>query len=267
MAPKTQATPSWSIVVPYFNEHQYLPAMLSSLMAQSFMPFQLILVDNASTDGSGDLCRALLKDCRGITPIFLHEPRPGKINALECGLARVDTEFVSFCDADTFYPSHYLRRCAEIFEESPSDVVALMASNLSGAPDGGPAKRRQIKTMIVARILSRQAHTGGFGQSFRAAALRQAGGFSAALWPFVLEDHEVMQRIFKIGRALYDYDLWCVPSNRRSDRASVNWTLGEQLLYHLVPYGFKDWFFYSFLRKRFAARNLGQINLRQKTWL
>ncbi len=256
----------WSVVVPYFNERGYLLATLASLIAQDFRPFKLILVDNASTDGSADLCRTLLKGCVGITPVYVDEPRPGKINALECGLAQVDTEFVSFCDADTFYPPHYLKRCAAVFADSSPDVVAVMASNLSGPPDRGSARRRQIKTMLVARLLGRQAHTGGFGQNFRTAALRQAGGFSTALWPFVLEDHEVMQRIFKIGRARYDFDLWCVPSNRRSDRTAVNWTLSEQLLYHLVPFGFKDWFFYSFLAGKFAQRKMDQTKLREKTW-
>ena len=256
----------WSVVVPYYNERDYLPAMLASLIAQQFSPFRLILVDNASTDGSADLARDILRDTAGITAVYLHEPRPGKINALDCGLAQVDTEFVAFCDADTFYPSHYLARCDEIFAASKSDVVAVMAGNLSGPPITGAPRRRQIKTMIVSKILSRQAHTGGFGQTFRTAALRSAGGYASALWPFVLEDHEVMQRVFKHGRARFDFDLWCTPSNRRADRSKVDWTLAERLLYHATPFALKDWFFYSFLARRFSARGLGQANLREKTW-
>lgn len=260
------ATPRWSVVLPYFNEKDYLPETLRGLIARDFGPFQLILVDNASNDGSADICRAMLADCAGITPVYLHESRPGKINALECGLARVDTEFVAFCDADTFYPPHYLKRCAALFAQGPPDLVAVMASGLDAAPTAGRAKLKQIKTMVVARLLGKQAHTGGFGQAFRTEILRRAGGFSAQLWPFVLEDHEVMQRVFKYGRAHHDFDLWCIPSQRRSDRVGVNWTLWERALYHAVPFAFKDWFFYSFLRKRFAARKLGQINLRKKTW-
>lgn len=258
--------PRWSLVVPYFNEKDYLPAMLASLRDQTFRPFQLILVDNASTDGSADLCQALLKDIAGITPVYMHEPRPGKINALECGLARVDTEFVAFCDADTFYPSHYLERCDRLFAKSNADVVAVMATDLPAPPTDLVARRRQLKTLFVASLLGKQAHTGGFGHVFRTEILRKAGGFSAQRWPFVLEDHEVMQRVFKFGRAKYDVDLWCMPSQRRSDRAGVNWTLWERVLYHLTPFALKDWFFYSFLTKRFAARKLGQLNLRQKTW-
>lgn len=258
--------PRWSVVIPYFNEIDYLPKTLAALLAQDFHSFQLILVDNASTDGSGDLARSLLRDAR-VPVVHLHEPRPGKINALECGIARVDTPFVATCDADTFYPPHYLRRCDEVFHAAGPDVVAVMAVDLTAPPTAGRPRRRQRKKLLWSRIFTRQALTGGFGQSFRTQALRAVGGFSAARWPYVLEDHEIMQRLFKIGRSRYDFDLWCIPSARRADRTAADWTLLERRLYRYLPYRFKDWFFYSFLAKRFAARNLGHLALRRKTWL
>ena len=126
--------------------------------------------------------------------------------------------------------------------------------------------RKRAKVMMVSRILSRQTHTGGFGQSFRTETLRKAGGFSAELWPFVLEDHEVMQRVCKFGRSVYAPDLWCIPSNRRKDRTGVGWTTLEQALYHLTPFALKDWFFYRFLARRFTMRALDNAKLRQKSW-
>jgi hypothetical protein len=130
-----------------------------------------------------------------------------------------------------------------------------------------PARFKGAKVMVVSRLLSHQAHTGGFGQAFRTDAFRAAGGYSAAQWPYVLEDHEIMQRIFKQGRSRYARDLWCITSNRRKDRSAVNWTMGERLLYHGTPFALKDWFFYSFLKKRFEARALANANLREKSWV
>ena len=49
----------WSVVIPYFNERDYLPATLASLYTQDMRAFRLILVDNASTDGSGALAREI----------------------------------------------------------------------------------------------------------------------------------------------------------------------------------------------------------------
>lgn len=254
----------WSVVLPYYNETGYLRPTLESLFAQAFRDFRLILVDNASTDGSGELARAVAAAHADIETTHLRDARPGKINALECGLAAVETEFVAFCDADTFYPAHYLRRCDELF--ASSNAVAAMAMDLPDGRESPAAWRKRAKVMAVSRILPKQTHTGGFGQSFRTDVLRKAGGFSAELWPFVLEDHEVMQRVFKFGRAVYAPDLWCIPSNRRKDRTGVGWTTAEQLLYHLTPFALKDWFFYRFLARRFAARALDNAKLRQKSW-
>jgi glycosyltransferase involved in cell wall biosynthesis len=258
--------PSWSVVLPYYNETAYLRPTLDSLFGQGFRDFRLILVDNASTDGSGKLAKSIAAAHAEIETIHLHEPRPGKIHALQCGLARVETPFVTFCDADTFYPPHYLRRCDELFATAGKDVVAVMAMDLPTDHEGEAARRKRAKVMAVSRILSKQTHTGGFGQSFRTDVLREAGGFSADLWPFVLEDHEVMQRVFKFGTSRYAPDLWCIPSSRRTDRSKVGWTLSEQLLYHLTPFVLKDWFFYRFLKNRFAARALDNTKLREKSW-
>lgn len=256
----------WSVVLPYYNETAYLRPTLESLFAQQFRGFRLILVDNASTDGSGELAKAIVAAHPDIACVHLHEPRPGKINALQCGLGAVNTEFVTFCDADTFYPSHYLRRCDELFASSGEDVVAVMAMDLPQDHEGPVAQRKRRKVMAVSKVLSKQTHTGGFGQSFRTETLRKAGGFSADLWPFVLEDHEVMQRVFKFGSSRYAHDLWCVPSDRRKDRTGVGWTTAEQVLYHLTPFALKDWFFYSFLTRRFTARALDNAKLRRKSW-
>jgi glycosyltransferase involved in cell wall biosynthesis len=260
------AAPSWSVVIPYYNEAAFLPKTLASLMAQELRPFRLVLVDNASTDGSAAICREITADHPGIETIHLHEKRPGKIHALERALAHVDTPFVALGDADTWYPPHYLRRCDALFARAPEDVVAVMAMDVYGDPAGWRAKARRATYMLIARLLSKQAHTGGYGQSFRTEALKRVGGFSERHWPYVLLDHEIMQRLFKIGRSRYDFDLWCMPSPRRADRRSVRWNLAERLLYHATSYRLKDWYFYRFLAPRLARRKLGHLTLREKPW-
>ena len=167
--------PTWSVVLPYYNETAYLRPTLNSLFTQEFRGFHLILVDNASTDGSAEVAKSIAADHPDIETVHLHEPRPGKIHALQCGLARVETPFVSFCDADTFYPPHYLRRCDEIFASADKDLAAVMAMDLPADHEGQAARRKRAKVMAVSRLLPKQTHTGGFGQSFRTDILRKAG--------------------------------------------------------------------------------------------
>ncbi|MEG8039977.1 glycosyltransferase family 2 protein [Sphingomonas sp. LR60] len=253
----------WSFVIPYFNEADYLPATLESLAAQTFRPFRLILVDNGSTDASAALARQVGAMLPDIDVVHLREPRPGKIHALEHGLAAVATPYIAFGDADTIYPPHYLATADAAFAPG---VVAVMGTDVPG-DDAAAALRKRRHVRYASRLWPRQTHTGGYGQTFRTDALRAAGGYGERWWRYVLEDHEIMQRVGKQGRVVYPFDLWCVPSNRRADRSAVNWTLAERLLYHFTPAAAKDWYFYRFLGPRLAARRMDNLNLRDKTWL
>lgn len=105
--------PRWSVVIPVFNERDFLPRTLLSLSAQS-VPFRLFVVDNGSTDGCIEAARALAAE-QGFDARFLHEPRPGQVHALKRGLDAADTELVAVCDADTWYPPQYLESAGRLF--------------------------------------------------------------------------------------------------------------------------------------------------------
>ncbi len=253
-------------MVPYFNEAKFLPQTLESLLRQELQPQRLVLVDNDSSDGSEDICREFLASTTDIEIVYLRDLRPGKIHALQTGFARVGTEYVAFCDADTIYPPHYLRQAQLLFERSPSNVIAVMATGVQDYPDALRSKIRRAWVPLISIIFRKQAHTGGYGHCFKTAALKQVGGYSHEIWPYVLSDHEIMQRLFKVGVSRYHFDMWCMPSARRTDRASVRWNLFERVLYHLCSYPLKDWYFYRFLGPRFAQRNLTVLKLRERAW-
>lgn len=257
---------AFTVVIPYFDEADYLPATLRSLLAQSRPPDAWILVDNDSADGSARIAREVLAEGGVDEALFLQEPRPGKVHALEKGAAAVASEFVAFCDADTIYPSHYLALCGELFRSSGSDVVALMALPVYGDPGSAISRLRRRYFVGVSRVLRKQAFTGGYGQVVRTDTLRDAGGYSEEAWPYVLMDHELVHRLHRHGRILYHPDLWCRPSQRRRDRGAVRWSLAERLLYHVTPYSLKDRFFYDFLGPRFERRGLSQLAIRYRPW-
>src|SRR6185312_11465672 len=113
-------------------------------------------VDNASTDGSGKLARDIAAAHPDIETVHAFEAQPGKIHALACGQNLVTTPYVAFCDADTFYPPHYLRRCEELLQEK--GVVAAMAMDLPQDLASRRAGFKRAKVMVVSRVLSHQAH-------------------------------------------------------------------------------------------------------------
>lgn len=254
----------FAVVLPFFNEERFLGATLASLAAQTRAPDRMILIDNASTDASLEIARAFAAANPALSVDLRQEPRAGKASALACGLADLRDGFVATCDADTFYPPEYLARAEALFERTGAAAVLAF-----GVPKDDPAKTRLLraKGAAMAKLAPAQTHGGGYGQAFRAAALRAAGGFSPERWPYCLMDHEIMHRIVKNGGRLgYDAGHWCVPSPRRADRKAVRWTLPERLFYHVVPKSRRDWFFYDYLAPRFAARKLGELALREQPW-
>ena len=255
----TPARPEWTVLVPFFNEAAGIVATLESLAAQT-APLRVVLIDNGSTDGSGVIARAACQRLR-LGHLLVVERRPGKVAALEAGLARVDTAYVATCDADTWYPPHYLSAAGRVLARGNAIAGAFFVPE---AADARTRRREARRIAATAALLRGQCHTGGAGQAFRTEALRRAGGFDPRRWGFVLEDHEVIHRVLRHGAMRYARDLWCSPAPRPRDRASIRWTVGERLLYCVAAPVAGDWFFYHFLASRLSARRLTSERIRER---
>lgn len=253
-----------TIILPIFNEEGWIGKTVASLAAQSDGRFRLLLIDNGSTD-AGVAEAAAAAAIMGDRFEVVACPAPGKIFAMASGLARVETPLVAICDADTHYPPDYTARIIALFERDPH-AAAVMAINLSAPMPDARSRRRTAFVMRKSRRFPKKCHAGGYAQAFRTEALRAAGGFDATIWPYVLEDHEVVHRLIRHGHLVYHPEHVCFPSERRVCRKSVSWTRWERLMYRHMPQGAMDWFLYRFLARRFAARNSFGIALREKEW-
>lgn len=91
-------SPKISIVIPVYNTGQYLPRCLDSILSQSFTDFELLLIDDGSTDGSGDICdKYAANDYR--VRVF-HKENGGVCSARNVGLDNAMGEWVWFVDSD-----------------------------------------------------------------------------------------------------------------------------------------------------------------------
>ena len=253
-----------TVVLPFFNEQGWVGRTVQSLAAQGNHAFRLLLVDNGSTDeGAAEAAQAgeILGDRLQIVRCSI----PGKINAMQFGLARVETPLVAICDADTFYPPDYIDRIVTLFAADPA-AAAVMAIDIY-RPLSDPVSRKRIEfVMRKSRRFAAKCHAGGYAQAFRTDCLREAGGFDTDLWPYVLEDHEIVHRVGRFGHSVYHPDHVCFPSERRTSRESVSWTRFERLLYRYMPSAGMDWYFYRFLAERLRSRKCHGTALREKTW-
>jgi len=254
----------WSVVIPYYNEASGIAPTLECAGAQT-VPLRLYLVDNASNDGSEAVCREVMARFPHVEVHYLHEAKPGQVHALKRGIDAAETEFTAVWDADTLYPPQYLAQAAAMFDADPGLAAAMAWLR---APAHGSFKDRFAKFhwLTAAKLWPHQNHTSGPAQTYRTAALKAAGGYDPAIWPFVIKDHEIVNRVLKQGAQAYHPDLWCTSSDRRKNRSGVRWTLFERLVYHLHPAPNRDWFFERFLKPRFLARGQLDTKLRERAW-
>lgn len=253
-----------TIVLPFFNEEGWIGATVASLAAQSDPRFRLLMVDNGSTD-AGAAEAALHASSMEDRAKIIRCPIPGKMHAINAGLELVRTSLVATCDADTHYPPDYVKRLIALFE-SDEKAAAVMAIDLYAPETDAHSRKRAAFVMRKSRRFPQKCHAGGYAQAFRTAALRAAGGFDLNIWPYVLEDHEIVHRLIPHGDIRYHPDHVCFPSERRVSRKSVSWNRAERLLYRYMPRWGMDWYFYRFLGRRFALRNSFSIALREKQW-
>lgn len=91
-------TPKISVIVPVYNVEQYLPRCIDSILVQTFTDFELLLIDDGSTDNSGKICDEYAKKDNRIR--VFHKENGGVSSARNLGLDNIRGEFVNFVDSD-----------------------------------------------------------------------------------------------------------------------------------------------------------------------
>ena len=86
-------------VIAVYNRPQLIVAAVTSVLAQSYRPIEVIVVDDGSTDGTGAVCDSLAAAHPAIVQV-LHRPNGGLGSALNAGLGTARGEFIQFLDSD-----------------------------------------------------------------------------------------------------------------------------------------------------------------------
>ena len=114
--------PTVSVVVPVYNTEKWLPDCLNSLTRQTYPRFEVILVDDGSTDGSGKICDEFAdSDWR---TCVIHEENRGLSAARNAGVLAATGEYLMFLDSDDFIDADTVEKLALAASEGDADIVA-----------------------------------------------------------------------------------------------------------------------------------------------
>ena len=112
-----------SIIIPVYNKAEYVEDCIQSVVSQDFDNFEVIVVEDGSTDNSAEICDRLADEYPNVT--VLHPENGGVTAARRIGFERSKGEFITFVDADDkMLPGALRRLYDEILATGADEVVA-----------------------------------------------------------------------------------------------------------------------------------------------
>ena len=112
----------FSIVIPVYNAKASLGRCVDSWLCQTKKDLEIILVDDGSSDGSGELSDRLAENSDGRVRV-IHQENSGVSAARNAGIRAAEGEFLLFTDSDDYVEPDYLEKMAALQENSDADLV------------------------------------------------------------------------------------------------------------------------------------------------
>lgn len=110
-----------SVIVPVYNVAKYLPSCIESILSQTYRDFELLLIDDGSTDGSIEICKKYAQKDNRIK-VFKKE-NGGVSSARNLGINNCLGEWVSFVDGDDYVGKQYLSNMLMTIQQKSIDLV------------------------------------------------------------------------------------------------------------------------------------------------
>lgn len=123
-----------SIIVPVYKVEQYLKRCVDSILAQTYLNYELILVDDGSPDRCGIICDEYVRLDKRIRVI--HKQNGGLSDARNIGLSMASGEYIAFVDSDDWIATNYLETMLAALKTSHSDICECEVLRIIGNEKG-----------------------------------------------------------------------------------------------------------------------------------
>lgn len=171
------AKPQVTVLIPFYNKGAYLIDAISSVFAQTYQNWKLIIIDDGSSDDTNTLINNFLSDPR--VTLIKNSKNHGQSKTLNIGLAITDTPWVITLDSDDWFYPHTL---SDLINEAQlvSDRIGLIHGNLTACfeEDGKITREVPVKGQPVTdRYQFILNYKGICPRFYRTSALKSIGGF------------------------------------------------------------------------------------------
>ena len=203
---KTKMNQKYSIVVPVHNKEKYIHKTLKSIIEQTYFNFELILVNDGSTDLSGEICESYaIKDSR---IKVIHQKNGGVSNARNNGIKAASNQLIAFIDADDYWDITFLEQMNELISAFPEILIysAKFALEKNTKILLGENYFPTGKDLVVFDLIDKCCFKARFPINassviIRKEAIERVGYFDDRIYLF--EDYDLFLRISLISRIAY----------------------------------------------------------------
>ncbi len=197
----------FSVVIPYRNARETLPACLEALAGQSFADFEAILVNNNSSDDSEEVVRRFATEHGALAIILAREDTPGASAARNTGAGTAHGDWLVFTDSDCVPEPGWLEQLQAAQQKEPG--LSAMAGCIKPYPTRHPISQF-LGLFTLPALGEPRRHTaytliaGGFptaNLAIQKSLFDALGGFDNSI-PYYGEDHDLCRRIYAAGHAI-----------------------------------------------------------------
>lgn len=200
-----------TLIVACYNYGAYLPEAMESVLAQTVPPDEIILIDDASTDGSSDVAARY----RDVATVVINELNLGIVENFNKAVALASGDYIAFLGADNRLRSDYVERCRAALDRDDTVAIAYTDMTIFGHRAADLASRVGARLLATSRLekwpvylwqfpeptaeVTASLHETNFmhGSSmYRRKAFDQAGGYRTSQGP---EDHHLFGRMLALG--------------------------------------------------------------------
>jgi glycosyltransferase involved in cell wall biosynthesis len=187
-----------SVIVPAYNSEKHIKETMQSVLAQTYCDFELLIIDDGSTDGTADVVRSF-KDGR---IKYLHFQNGGPAVAKNRGIKHSSGEYLAFLDSDDTWHLEKLEKQVCLMRSDPRIGMIFCNISIMSAQGEllGQKTFKKEQTLGLEHILRSCFITTPSSVMLRRNCLEAVGGFDEELW---CSDWELYVRIYR--RYLVDY--------------------------------------------------------------
>lgn len=195
-----------SVIIPVYNVKNTLERCVQSITRQGFRDYELLLVDDCSTDGSDDLCDQLAKDNNHIRVIH-RKVNGGLSEARNTGLKKCHGQYLMFVDSDDFIAENCLREWMMLVNIHPDyDIIEFPVYKHYGS---ARQQRLQFHNQVYTDMLSYWLEGKAYDHAYACNKIYRAEVFRDVFFPKgkVFEDAYTLPRLLKNANTVATTDI------------------------------------------------------------